>query len=71
MAQARMGSVILTREGDAAHFECDCGAKETVANYENGEGPKCFEWRMDFNSEYARCTSCGKEHKGKIGKKYN
>lgn len=71
MVQAKMGSVSLTREGDAAHFECECGAKETVANYENSESPKRFEFRMDFNSEYSRCASCGREHKGELGREYN
>lgn len=71
MAKAKMGSVSLTRDGDAAHFECECGAREIVPNYENGENPKRFEWRMDFNSEYSRCASCGREHKGNLGRKYN
>lgn len=71
MIKAKMGSVSITREGDAAHFECECGAKETVANYENGERPKRFEFQMNFNSEYSRCSSCRREHKGELGRKYN
>ena len=64
--------VKITRNGAQAKFEClECGASESVANYENGECPKTFESRMGYNSEYSRCANCATEYHGNTGQKYN
>lgn len=70
MKKLTIGNVTAWRVGNDMHFECTCGEKEVVENYENSVRPKKFSWRIDFQTENAACFTCGKEYTSNIGGKY-
>ena len=67
----RLGKISMVRDGDAAAFACEkCGATENVANYENGQKPKRFEWNIWMKSEHAKCLACNESHDSNLGQQY-